>query len=493
MPKTLVWQRWKQALSPETAFITLFGDSPESFWLDSSRVTPGLSRFSFMGDTSHAGARIWTYRCGAGALSVRGADGELTRHGVDLFDELRRCIDAGGALADRALPFDFCGGFVGYLGYGLREMCGGRRGRASPLPDATLLYVERFLAFDHAHGDVYAVALADATGREAAEGWVAAMHQRLLEMDTLEPSRPPAGSKPAPRFVLEASRDRHIRAVERCQELIRDGHCYEVCLTNRLSADIAVEPLPLYRILRRRNPAPYAAYLRLPDLAVLCSSPERFLKIDRRRVVQSRPIKGTAPRACEAVHDRDNANALRHGEKDRAEHLMIVDLLRNDLGRVSMSGSVSVPELMEIESYATVHQMVSTIQGALRPDVGAIDAVRAAFPGGSMTGAPKLKAMEIIEELEGSARGVYSGALGWLSLDGTADLNIVIRTLVAEPRRLTIGIGGAVVAQSDPGGEFNEAMLKGEVLLRAVAHHVGGAAAEAGLRVDGAHAWEAAR
>jgi para-aminobenzoate synthetase len=256
------------------------------------------------------------------------------------------------------------------------------------------------------------------------------------------------------------------------------GESYEVCLTDQMHTDASPDPWLLYRGLRSSNPAPFAAYLKLGELAIVSSSPERFLSIDRDRRVQARPIKGTAPRSADPIQDDAIRAELTRDEKTFAEHLMIVDLLRNDLGRVCEVDTIRVPELMQIEPYATVHQMVSNIVGVLDANRSAVDCVRACFPGGSMTGAPKLRTMEIIDGIEREARGVYSGAIGYFGLDGSVDLSIVIRTIVMRVgggvKTTTIGAGGAIVMQSDAEEEFEEILLKARAPMAAIARAVTG-------------------
>jgi para-aminobenzoate synthetase len=275
-------------------------------------------------------------------------------------------------------------------------------------------------------------------------------------------------------FRCERGRTQYLADIERCQAALVAGESYEICLTNRLTADVRPDPFTLYRILRHRNPAPFSAYLKLGENAIASSSPERFISVSQEGAVEARPIKGTIKRSSDATEDAALCAELRADEKSQAEHLMIVDLLRNDLGRVCRVGSVAVPELMVIEQYTTVHQMISTIVGRLDEGRSPVECVRACFPGGSMTGAPKIRSMEIIDDIELSARGVYSGGLGYFGVNGSVDLSIVIRTIVIEPTGVTIGAGGAIVLQSDPGDEFDELMLKARAPMRAVAEAVTG-------------------
>jgi para-aminobenzoate synthetase len=421
--------------SPETLFRRLFSQDRYAFWLDSS-MTSASSRFSFLGASSDI-------------VQSKALFSEL--------DSALRDIDVQAP----PLPFQFTGGYVGYLGYELKGDCGASNKHRSPLPDACLLRVDRFLAIDHIENTLWLVFCGD---REA-QSWLDETERRIAALDELPAtSSPPV---PAPCYKLTTGRDEYLRLIAACQARIAEGESYEICLTNQLRVATDISPLAYYETLRKLNPAPHSAYLHLDDIDVACSSPERFLHIDTAGNVESRPIKGTVRRGSTPEEDAALRAALACSEKNRAENLMIVDLTRNDLGRVCLPGSVHVPQMMQVETYATVHQLVSTIEGQLSPGKTAIDCIRAAFPGGSMTGAPKLRTLEILDELEPEARGIYSGSIGYIGFNGATDLNIVIRTAVFHQGVASIGVGGAIVYQSQPEDEWDEMLLKAQAPLRA--------------------------
>jgi len=470
VPSLLV-RRLDSLPDPERAFVHLYGQSRNAFWLDSSAAGE-RGRFSFIGDSEGPLAAVVTYDVEAEEVRVDRAGGVEVRS-ESIFDYLARELERLPPLSAE-LPFDFDCGFAGYLGYELKAECDGAAAHRASTPDAAFVLADRLIAFDHAEQQTYLLTLTPRqselhqllhpAGREVdavrlrtgAEGWIADTAGRLAALPTLGTPRVEA----PPSLSLRRSRRHYREDIEACKRYLTAGHSYEICLTDAFETETAADPLELYRALRRANPAPFASYLRFGDLAVLSSSPERFLSVDRTGRAEARPIKGTSRRGDTPAEDARLAADLRSGTKSRAENVTIVDLMRNDLGRVCEVGSVEVPELMQVESYETVHQLVSSVSGRLRPDLGPIDAVRACFPPGSMTGAPKRRTMEIIDELEGAARGVYSGAIGWFGAGGACDLSVAIRTIVNDGGKVTIGAGGAIVVDSDPEEEIAEMLLK---------------------------------
>jgi para-aminobenzoate synthetase len=458
-------------VDPEAAFTRMCADSPRAFWLDSSRAEPGQARFSFFGDGTGPLAEFVRYDVEAGVSEVERPGRATRRMRGSVFDYLR------GELARRRvdapeLPFDFTCGYVGYFGYELRADCGSPNRHRSTTPDACWLFADRLVAVDHQDRMTYVLCLAEDTtagSRRAAE-WLDAAVVSLSGVASPEAAEPPppvtAGMAAVEPWLVR-DRDQYLADIESCKRELRAGVSYEICLTNAAWLPAPQDSFGFYRTLRRGNPAPYSAFLRFQDVDVACASPERFLRITRDGVVEAKPIKGTAPRSTEPAEDARLRESLAQSEKTRAENLMIVDLLRNDLGRVCAPGTVRVPSLMATETYATVHQLVSTVRGRLRDGTDALDCIRACFPGGSMTGAPKLRTMEIIDSLESEARGVYSGAIGYLSCNGAADLNIVIRTAVFTGGRIQLGAGGAIVLGSDPEEEYEEMLLKTAASMRA--------------------------
>jgi para-aminobenzoate synthetase len=462
----------------ELLFEDLFADEPHAFWLDSADTSTKLGESSYLGSSLGQNRLVLEYDVTDGLVTRHDAKGTFKENG-SIFQVLDRELEIR-ALDSPADPnHGLIGGFVGYLGYECKADCGATNAHCSDVPDAVQMLANRLVAIDHVRSRTHVFALA--TGEEPeAQAWldqaersvreaIAAPEGELVTTGTThDPPDEPVTFRPG------RGREQYLADIARCQSALGAGESYEVCLTDQIHTDASPDPWLLYRGLRRSNPAPFAAYLKLGEVTVVSSSPERFLSVDRDRRVQARPIKGTAPRSADPVTDEATRVELLQDEKTFAEHLMIVDLLRNDLGRVCEVDTVRVPELMVIEQYATVHQMISNIVGTLEPGRSAIDCVKACFPGGSMTGAPKLRTMEIIDDIEREARGVYSGAIGWFGLDGTVDLSIVIRTIVMRPGATTIGAGGAIVMQSDPAEEFEEILLKARAPMAAIARAVTG-------------------
>jgi para-aminobenzoate synthetase len=460
-------KRLDAAHDTERAFAHLYGASPSAFWLDSSMLDE-RARFSFMGDASGPLGATISYDVDSGELKVD-SGGETRVLAESIFDYLAREMRRLRFLSDD-LPFDFNCGFAGYFGYELKAICDGSRAHSSSLPDAFFVFADRLIACDHLEGATYVLGVCERGDSRDTDAWIEETSLRLASLPPIaEPEWSEVATEREPvHFELARSHRQYLDDIAECQRQLLDGETYEICLTNKITADVSPDPLALYRTLRRINPAPFSAYLRVGEAAVLSSSPERFLSIGRDRWAEAKPIKGTVRRGKEPAEDIRLAEELRLDEKSRAENLMICDLLRNDLGIVCEIGTVHVPNLMHVESYETVHQLVSTVRGLLREELEPPDCIRACFPGGSMTGAPKKRTMEIIDELEGEARGVYSGAIGYLGLSGGCDLNIVIRTVVMDGRETTIGVGGAIVTQSDAEAEYEEILLKGRAPMQAI-------------------------
>jgi para-aminobenzoate synthetase component 1 len=436
-------------------------------FLDSAAPAGGLGRWSILGVDPHD-------VLAAGDGAAPGPAG--TPDPFDALDaRLRGAARPDGAARSprhQAVPGPFRGGAIGFLSYDL-----GRKFERLPTiaiddlrtPDFWFGFYDLFLVFEHDDaGDPVAgwiVSTGDPASGEAQRARAAErllwLRQRLDEM--------PARIAPFACGTIESTHTRasYKRAVRTCLDWIAAGHVYQVNLSQRFAAPFEGDPRALYLALRRANPAPFAAYLDTGARQVLSSSPERFLRVDGDRI-ETRPIKGTRPRGATEAEDRRLRSELLASPKDRAELVMIVDLERNDLGRVCRFGSVVTGSIARLETYETVHHLVGLVHGRLRPGTSLCDVVRAAFPGGSITGAPKIRAMEIIEGLEPVRRGVYCGAIGMLGLDGRADLNIAIRTAVVQDARVHVSAGGGIVADSDPDLEYEETLHKAAGLLRAL-------------------------
>ena len=430
---------------------------PGAIFLDSAISGGAVGRYSFI-----AADPFLTLRARDGWIEDGGG-----RFAGDPFAALAERLARYPVECEPDLP-PFQTGAAGYFAYDLAhhlERLPAHRVDDQPLPDLLLGFYDWNLAFDHETRRAYLMssghpAATSGERQSRAAARLAAARRRLAEPVALPNERVRA----IPRSDVE--RAPYEGRVRRVIDYILAGDIYQANISQRFSATLpaGADPFALYCALRRRNPAPFAAFIRHGDIAIVSASPERFLKL-RRGHVETRPIKGTRPRGKTPAEDRALAEELTASEKDRAENLMIVDLLRNDLSRVCRDRTVEVPVLFGLESYATVHHLVSIVTGELMPGKSAIDLLRAAFPGGSITGAPKIRAMEIIAELEPTRRGPYCGSIGYIGFDGAMDTSIVIRTMAVLGQQLTFQVGGGIVADSDPAAEYEESLTKARALI----------------------------
>lgn len=463
---------------------------PFRLFLDSAAGSARLGRYSFLaadpvGVVSSKGRRVTYTDC---------VTGRVERLDTDALSAVRTRLAPFASDPVPGLP-PFQGGAAGYVAYDwglVLESLPAPRVDDLGLDDVVLGVYDWAIAWDHAESRAWIISTGlpetDADRRAGRARRRAAEVRARLEASeppapaVVVPARRDGGPGAAPSFAAEGgwwdpalelrssfTRAAYLEAVARVREYIIAGDIFQANLSQRFEAPLAESPWTLYTRLRVRNPAPFAAFLDLPQAAVLSASPERFLRVDRAGHVETRPIKGTRPRGLGPEHDAALGLALTESAKDRAENLMIVDLLRNDLSRVCAPGTVKVPELFALERYATVHHLVSTVVGDLEPGSDALALLRAAFPGGSITGAPKLRAMEIIAELEPSYRGVYCGSIGYWSLTGDLDTSIAIRTAVARDGRVYFNAGGGIVADSEPEQEYRETLDKARGLIDALA------------------------
>ena len=397
-------------------------------------------------------------------LTTRGETTEITtRDGVthskdDPFSLLQYYLQPVTASDNR---FPFSGGAIGYFGYDL-----GRRlehlpdltRRCDPQPEMAIGIYDWVLLVDHQLQECWLLSQGRSPATHGQWRQLIAQFSQAVDEEESNPFHVEG------RLRSNMTRAEYQRSFQRIQHYIHEGDCYQVNFAQRFELPVSGDPWWAYRKLRQVNPAPFAAYFNLPDLQLLSFSPERFLHVYQNQV-ETRPIKGTLPRDDDPQRDKMLAGQLQRSEKDRAENLMIVDLLRNDLGKSCKPGSVKVPSLFDIESFTSVHHLVSTVTGELAADKNAIDLLKGCFPGGSITGAPKLRAMQIIEELEPDRRGIYCGSIGYLGFDGGMDSNIAIRTLIHIDGKLSFSAGGGIVADSDPEAEYAETFHKISAIL----------------------------
>lgn len=436
----------------------LYNYDDKTLWLDSSRVQEGLSRFSIFGLQSAKRGHTLKYDIDKKIVKKIFSNDKCEEFHENIFDYLKaRRIRWD---YDESLPFDFQLGYIGYFGYEIKKDTENVQNKYSfEYPDAYFKYCDRALVYDHMDEKLYILSYNDD------KDWINDVKKVLGENFV---KAKVGAKKDFPKIKFVKDKQTYIDDIKKIKELICAGETYEVCLTNRLDIFDKIDGKKYYMELRDKSPGQYSAFLPLDEIEIASSSMERFLRVDKNKIVSTKPIKGTIRRGNSEEEDKKLIDELRNEEKNKSENLMIVDLLRNDLGKFCEIGSVEVPKLMDVETYKTLHQLVTTVSGKIKKDVDIIDVIEKTFPGGSMTGAPKKRTLEIIDELETYPRGVYSGTIGYISNNSTMDFNIVIRTALIEEDKASIGLGGAVILLSDAEEEFDEIVLKAKGSLLAL-------------------------
>ncbi|WP_448004412.1 aminodeoxychorismate synthase component I [Agromyces bauzanensis] len=451
---------------PEVVFRACCADAPYAVWLDGGAdATSGISVLA----VAHPGSVFVTADVARGTVTRAtpvGADAARVTHEASVFDVLAEGLGEPVSDGGTAGPL----GWFGWFGYELGAALNDVPAAVAETPDAAFLFVDRAIVFDHVVREVRLVWLesdSEQPGSQSGAAWAEDATSALGAMFDGAPASTRETAQPTESAAVRWRHDpgHYGELIAHCQAAIVRGDAYQLCLTNRVDVDVRPDPAGTYLALRASSPSHHGGYVRFGDFALLSASPELFLHVGADRVVSTKPMKGTRPRGADPIHDEALRRELVESEKERAENLMIVDLMRNDLGRIAELGSVSVPSLLAVEEYAHVHQLVSTIRARLRHPLTALDVVRAAFPAGSMTGAPKHSAMTILHELEAGPRGVYSGAFGYLAVDGSADLAMVIRSIVLTPSGASIGTGGGITALSVAEEEIEETFVKARALL----------------------------
>jgi len=457
-------------LAPLNVF-ELLSEKQFSFFLDSGMDPHKLGRYSFIGSDPFLVLSTW----GSESILTRGT--EKSSLSGNPFDILNYFLEVY-RLDPCSSPVPFVGGAVGYFSYNLCHFIERLPSTAVDdlkLPECYFGFYDLILAFDNLQGKAYVISTGFPELRETER--IERANKRLNEVkdkladvsssDTEAPFMPVSAPMKQVTVKGNFTHEKYVDTVEKARQYIIAGDIFEVNLSQRFEAEFSITPYELYRRLRQINPAPFACYLGFDEVSVVSASPERFLRV-RGDWVETRPIKGTRPRGKAPEEDEVLANELLSSSKDRAENIMIVDLERNDLGRVCRFGTVRVTELAILEVFPTVFHLTSTVLGRLREGKSCIDLLKATFPGGSITGAPKVRAMEIIDELEPTKRSVYTGNIGYLSFNGDLDLNIAIRTFLVKGSRAYFQVGGAVVYDSDPEAEYQETLDKARALINAL-------------------------